>query len=174
VRVIHGHGVPIKAWVDGVELEPKAEQQLRNTAALPFVYKHLAVMPDCHWGMGATVGSVVATERAIIPAAVGVDIGCGMVARQLPGVKLDAVYEARKAIRGAIERSIPHGRTDRGGTKDRGAWSSPPEISRRFWANTELDVGLSASGVTRSSISAPSAQATTSSRSVATKRTGCG
>jgi tRNA-splicing ligase RtcB len=135
--------VPIKAWVDGVELEPKAEQQLRNTAALPFVYKHLAVMPDCHWGMGATVGSVVATERAIIPAAVGVDIGCGMVARQLPGVKLDAVYDARKAIRGAIERSIPHGRTDRGGTKDRGAWSSPPEISRRFWANTELDVGFS-------------------------------
>ena len=138
VKVIAGHGVPIKAWVDGVELEPKAEQQLKNTAALPFVYKHLAVMPDCHWGMGATVGSVVATERAIIPAAVGVDIGCGMIARQLPGVSLDAIYEARKAIRGAIERSVPHGRTDHGGAKDRGAWSSPPAISRLFWTNGDL------------------------------------
>jgi tRNA-splicing ligase RtcB len=160
--------VPIKAWVDGVELEPQAEQQLRNTAALSFVYRHLAVMPDCHWGMGATVGSVVATERAIIPAAVGVDIGCGMVARQLPGVKLEAVYQARKAIRGAIERSVPHGRTDRGGAKDRGAWSTSAS------PGSPRNTRASASGVTRSSISARSAQATTSSRSVATKRTGCG
>jgi tRNA-splicing ligase RtcB len=141
LRVIAGHRVPIKAWVDGVELEPKAEQQLENTAALPFVYKHLAVMPDCHWGMGATVGSVLATERAIIPAAVGVDIGCGMLARRLPGVKLDAVYEARKTIRGAIERAVPHGRTDQGGRSDRGAWSSAPDISRRLWARRKLDVG---------------------------------
>src|SRR5262245_11999690 len=82
---------PIKAWVDGVELEDDAEQQLRNVATLPFIYKHVAVMPDVHWGMGATVGSVIATRGAIVPAAVGVDIGCGMayartglMARDLP------------------------------------------------------------------------------------------
>lgn len=56
--------------------------QLRNVAGLPFVFKHLAVMPDVHWGMGATVGSVIATKSAIVPAAVGVDIGCGMMAVQ--------------------------------------------------------------------------------------------
>lgn len=69
---------PIKAWVRDVELEPEALNQLRQTASLPFIHSHVAVMPDVHAGIGATVGSVVATRGAIIPAAVGVDIGCGM------------------------------------------------------------------------------------------------
>ncbi len=73
-------GVPIKAWTVGVPFEEGAERQLRNLAALPFIHKWVAVMPDVHQGMGATVGSVVATSGAIIPAAVGVDIGCGMMA----------------------------------------------------------------------------------------------
>jgi len=81
MRVLTGkkQAVPVKAWVDGVELDYKAELQLRETAQLPFIHKHLAVMPDAHWGMGSTVGSVIATKGAIIPAAVGVDIGCGVV-----------------------------------------------------------------------------------------------
>src|SRR5438093_3550084 len=69
-------GVPIKAWTKGVTIEAVAEKQLRNVASMPFVYKWVAAMPDVHWGIGATVGSVIPTKGAIIPAAVGVDIGC--------------------------------------------------------------------------------------------------
>src|SRR3954467_8223553 len=76
----HESGKPIKAWTQGVPVEDAARQQLFNLSRLPFVYSHVAVMPDVHWGMGATVGSVIATDGAIIPAAVGVDIGCGMMA----------------------------------------------------------------------------------------------
>ena len=72
--------VPIKAWTRGVPIEDAALKQLKNVASLPFIHKHVAVMPDVHWGMGATVGSVIPTVGAIIPAAVGVDIGCGMMA----------------------------------------------------------------------------------------------
>jgi tRNA-splicing ligase RtcB len=73
---IHQTGnVPIFAWTDGVPVEPAAMQQLRNIASLPFVHDHVAVMPDVHLGKGATVGSVIATRKAIVPAAVGVDIG---------------------------------------------------------------------------------------------------
>src|SRR6201992_2376659 len=72
-------GVPIKAWTRGVAIEDAARKQLENVARLPVVFHHVAVMPDVHFGIGATVGSVVPTERAIIPAAVGVDIGCGMM-----------------------------------------------------------------------------------------------
>jgi len=71
---------PIKAWVDGVEFEAGAMTQVRKVANLPFIHRHVAVMPDVHVGIGATVGSVIATIGAIIPASVGVDIGCGMVA----------------------------------------------------------------------------------------------
>src|SRR5215831_18519219 len=73
-------GVPIKAWTKGVPLEDAARNQLLNVAQLPFIYKWVAAMPDVHWGIGATVGSVIPTRGAIIPAAVGVDIGCGMMA----------------------------------------------------------------------------------------------
>src|SRR5580700_7632252 len=79
-EAIESAGAPIKAWTRGVPIEDAAMAQLRNVAALPFIHSHVAVMPDVHWGMGATVGSVIPTKGAIIPAAVGVDIGCGMVA----------------------------------------------------------------------------------------------
>ena len=75
-----GRAAPIKAWTHGVPVEDQAREQLSNVAALPFIFKHVAVMPDVHWGKGATVGSVIATKGAIVPAAVGVDIGCGMMA----------------------------------------------------------------------------------------------
>src|SRR5512138_3959379 len=77
-ELIETEGVPIKAWTRGVAVEDAARQQLENVARLPVVFHHVAAMPDVHFGIGATVGSVVPTERAIIPAAVGVDIGCGM------------------------------------------------------------------------------------------------
>ncbi len=86
-------------------VEPSALRQIENTASMPFIFKHVAVMPDCHYGKGATVGTVIATKGAIIPAAVGVDIGCGMVAVQTPLTR-DAIPDAA-AIRAAIERDIP-------------------------------------------------------------------
>lgn len=110
----------IKAWIDGVPLEDAAEQQLKNVAAMPFIYKWLAVMPDVHWGMGATVGSVIPTLRAIIPAAVGVDLGCGMNAVKLD-LKAENLPENLSALRAAIERAVPHGRTS-GGPNDKGSW----------------------------------------------------
>ena len=75
-------GALIKAWTKGVQLEDQARKQLLNVAQLPFIFKWVAAMPDVHWGVGATVGSVIPTKGAIIPAAVGVDIGCGMMAVQ--------------------------------------------------------------------------------------------
>lgn len=74
------NGVPIKMWTKGVPVEDEARKQLENAARLPVVFKHVAAMPDVHLGIGATVGSVIPTIKAIIPAAVGVDIGCGMMA----------------------------------------------------------------------------------------------
>lgn len=119
---------PIKAWTDGVPVEDQAAAQLANTARMPFIYKWLAVMPDVHWGMGSTVGSVVPTQKAIIPAAVGVDIGCGMVA-QKTGLHANDLPDSLGPLRSAIEASIPHGRTDNGGRNDKGAWGeTPPDI----------------------------------------------
>ncbi|HWM76175.1 MAG TPA: RtcB family protein, partial [Methylomirabilota bacterium] len=80
-EVIHSEGgVPIKAWTRGVPIEEVAAKQLANVARMPFIHQWVAAMPDVHWGIGATVGSVIPTIGAIIPAAVGVDIGCGMMA----------------------------------------------------------------------------------------------
>ena len=72
-------------WTRGVDVEDDAIEQLDNVAALPFIHKHVTAMPDVHWGMGATIGSVIPTSGAVIPAAVGVDIGCGMSAVRLDG-----------------------------------------------------------------------------------------
>ena len=96
----------IYAWLDPKTIEPQAMEQLHNIAAMPFIFKHLAVMPDCHLGKGATVGSVIATEEAIIPAAVGVDIGCGMIAVKTK-LKAKDLPESIEAIRKGIERLIP-------------------------------------------------------------------
>ncbi len=117
---------PIHAWTDHVPVEPEAMQQLRDVASLPFIHRHVAVMPDVHWGQGATVGSVIATTGAVVPAAVGVDIGCGMIAvrtsaraEQLP----DNLFE----LRSDIEAAVPHGRSHSGGSGDQGAWSDMPD-----------------------------------------------
>src|SRR5262245_25322678 len=125
-------GVPVKAWVRGVPVEEVAKQQLHNVARLPFVGPWVAVMPDVHWGIGATVGSVIPTRGAIVPAAVGVDIGCGMMAVRTSLLAKD-LPDDLKALRTAIERAVPHGRTDDGGRNDRGAWKNPPDPVERAW-----------------------------------------
>jgi tRNA-splicing ligase RtcB (3'-phosphate/5'-hydroxy nucleic acid ligase) len=106
-------GKPIKAWTRGVPLEPEARQQLLNVARLPFIHQQIAVMPDVHWGRGATVGSVIPTKGAIVPAAVGVDIGCGMCAVKTSLTSHD-LPETLKPLRSAIERAVPVGFADYG------------------------------------------------------------
>ena len=113
---------PIKAWIKGVPLEDAAAQQLQNVASLPFIHRHVAVMPDVHWGKGATVGSVIPTKGAIVPAAVGVDIGCGMMAVQT-SLTSHQLPESLAELRSAIEAVVPHGRTSGDVSKDTGSWT---------------------------------------------------
>ena len=113
---------PIKAWVNGVQVEDSARQQLVKLANMPFIHKHIAVMPDVHLGNGATIGSVIATKGAIIPAAVGVDLGCGMMAKRTTLTASD-LPENLLSLRNELERLIPHGRSNNGGAGDVGAWS---------------------------------------------------
>src|SRR6478672_13498749 len=129
-------GVPIKAWTKGVPVEEAAQKQLMNVAQLPFIYKWVAAMPDVHWGIGATVGSVIPTRGAIIPAAVGVDIGCGMMAAKT-SLHANHLPDDLHGIRTAIEKAVPHGRTDNGGKNDRGAWSDAPAHHLDVWATME-------------------------------------
>ncbi len=141
-RVEHSAGqrVPIKMWTRGIdldgqgtEIEPAALQQLRNVASLPFVHRHVAAMPDVHWGMGATVGSVIPTHQAIIPAAVGVDIGCGMMAVET-ALTANDLPDTLRGVRTAIEAAVPHGRTDNGGANDVGGWRGrPPRAVAEAW-----------------------------------------
>src|SRR6266513_24553 len=125
-------GVPVKAWTKGVPLEEQARQQLLNVAQLPFIFKWVAAMPDVHWGIGATVGSVIPTQGAIIPAAVGVDIGCGMMAVETDLNARD-LPDNLKEIRNAIEKAVPHGRTNHGGRGDVGAWREIPARNNEVW-----------------------------------------
>jgi len=125
--------VPIKAWTRGVAIEDAAKKQLGNISQLPIVFHHVAVMPDVHFGIGATVGSVVPTEGAIIPAAVGVDIGCGMMAVETT-LTAAQLPDSLKELRTAIEAAVPHGRTSSGGRGDRGAWHKMPKAVDRAWA----------------------------------------
>lgn len=128
-----GKGI-IKAWTKGVHVDENTMQQAVNIANMPFVHKHMALMPDAHLGKGATVGSVIATKGAIIPAAVGVDIGCGMMAWQL-SLKASDLPDNLHAIRTGIEAAIPHGRTNNGAAGDRGAWGNLPAPHGEVWDN---------------------------------------
>jgi len=127
-----GQGL-VKAWIRGVPLEDAAREQLENVARLPFVHKWVAAMPDVHWGYGATVGSVIPTHRAIVPAAVGVDIGCGMIASRTTLTASD-LPDSLREVRERIERAVPHGFTDKGGKNDRGSWHSLPARVAGGWA----------------------------------------
>ena len=125
-------GAPIKSWTRGVPVDEGSWRQLRNVARLPFVYRHVAAMPDVHLGMGATVGSVIPTQGAIIPAAVGVDIGCGMMAVQT-SLRAEELPDSLSGLRTAIERRVPHGRTNNARENDKGAWDEAPEAVAAAW-----------------------------------------
>jgi tRNA-splicing ligase RtcB len=127
---------PIKLWTRGVPLEDEARKQLQNIAKLPFIHRWIAVMPDVHLGKGATVGSVVPTIGAIVPAAVGVDIGCGMIAARTTLVASD-LPDNLAGVRSAIERAVPHGRTV--GARDKGAWDTPPALAVEGWSQLVAD-----------------------------------
>jgi tRNA-splicing ligase RtcB len=99
---------PIKVWSPIHEVESQALDQLKNTASLPFIFKHVAVMPDVHYGIGATVGSVVATKGAVVPACVGVDIGCGMMAAKMP-FKSNRLPDNLQALFDSISKAVPVG-----------------------------------------------------------------
>jgi tRNA-splicing ligase RtcB len=125
VEVFETAGRPVKAWVAGVEFDAGARRQVENIAALPFVHDHVAVMPDVHVGKGATVGSVIPTIGAIVPAAVGVDIGCGMIAAKLTLRAEDLPTDLRR-VRAAIEKVIPVGK---------GAHRDAPAAAEAAWAD---------------------------------------
>src|SRR5262245_44430859 len=129
-------GVPIKAWIRGVPFEPAARAQLENVARLPFIHGWVAPLPDVHWGIGATVGSVIPTRGAIVPAAVGVDIGCGMMAVATTLTASDLPDDLR-GVRDAIERAVPHGRAGGGGKGEQGSWDSLPNRVGRAWSELE-------------------------------------
>lgn len=122
---------PVKAWVKGVPVEDAARRQLENIARLPFIHSHVAAMPDVHLGRGATVGSVIATKGAIVPAAVGVDIGCGMMAMRT-SLTAAQLPDSLAALRSDIERAVPHG-----GVGVKGGWKDgiPDAVGKRFQAS---------------------------------------
>jgi tRNA-splicing ligase RtcB len=131
-------GFPIKMWTKGVPVDEKSKEQLLKTAQMPFIYKWMAVMPDVHVGIGATIGSVIPTKGAIIPSAVGVDIGCGMMAARTSLTASD-LPDNLHALRTELERLIPHGMTKGRGRRDRGSWDTPTERVDQAWAELVTD-----------------------------------
>ena len=130
------NGKPIKLWTEGVPVESEARAQLMNTAKMPFIFKHLAVMPDVHLGKGSTIGSVIPTVGAIIPAAVGVDIGCGMIAARTSLTAAD-LPDNLHGLRTAIEQAVPHGRSSNRSRRDKGAWDEVPQQADQAWAGLQ-------------------------------------
>lgn len=127
-----GNGKIIKAWKKGVPYEEAAIDQLKKTAQLPFVFHYVASMADAHLGIGATIGTVLPTKGAVVPAAVGVDIGCGMFA--VPTNMTRDQFRGKEAVvRAIIEAAVPCGRTNNGGKGDRGAWGETPELPTKLW-----------------------------------------
>ncbi|MGL4575370.1 MAG: RtcB family protein [Burkholderiaceae bacterium] len=131
-------GVPVKMWTRGVPVEDEARKQLENAAKLPVIFKHIAAMPDVHYGIGATVGSVIPTFKAIIPAAVGVDIGCGMIACKTT-LRAEDLPDNLSALRAEIEKAVPHGMSPKqfrreGSNRDKGSWETPPNEADAAWA----------------------------------------
>lgn len=140
-NIIDEGGSPIFAWTKGVQLENAAREQLAKISRLPIIYKHIAVLPDVHLGIGATVGSVIPTSEAIIPAAVGVDLGCGMMCH-LTSLKASDLPDNLLGIREAIERAVPHGRSSNGvAGQDKGGWnpSSLPGPVKAAWESGLYD-----------------------------------
>ena len=169
--MLPGTRAPVRVWTDPYGIEPQAAQQLRNIGALPWV-EGVAVMPDVHFGKGATVGSVIAMRQAVSPAAVGVDIGCGMSAVRTSLTAADLPDDLAR-LRTAIEAAIPVGFAQRDGAVD------PPEGPRPgavggwddFWRRFDdlRPTGGEAGRPGPAASWAPSAAATTSSRSASSR-----
>lgn len=134
IREVINKGKPVKIWASFID--DKAREQLEDMSKIPFIHKHIAVMPDVHWGVGATIGSVIATKGAIVPAAVGVDLGCGMMAVKT-SLTANCLPDNLFSIRDDIEQAVPHGRTDNGGRNDKGGWASfdTPDKIRMRWGS---------------------------------------
>lgn len=133
-NITTGANVPIKEWTVDVQVEDHARAQLYNAANLPFIHKHIAVMPDVHAGIGCTVGSVIPTKKAVVPAMVGVDIGCGVEAVRTT-LKASALPDSLKEMRSLIEKTIPHGFYPKG--RDEGSWGNPPDEVSIAWMELE-------------------------------------
>ena len=129
-------GVPVRMWTRNVPVDDLALVQLRNVARLAIIHGHVAAMPDCHYGKGATVGSVIPTKSAIIPAAVGVDLGCGMTACQL-SLKAGQLPDSLAPLRSEIERAIPHGLVSTQGRARKGGWEIVPDSVATRWRDLE-------------------------------------
>ena len=130
-EVLHQAGsAPIKAWTRNVPFEEAAKQQLHNIARMPFIHKWVAAMPDVHLGKGATIGSVIPTIGAVIPAAVGVDLGCGMMAAKTT-LKASDLPDSLALMRSAIEQAVPHGMSL--GGRDKGSWGDIPADVLQKW-----------------------------------------
>ncbi|MFT7583501.1 MAG: tRNA-splicing ligase RtcB, partial [Myxococcota bacterium] len=127
-----------KMWTRGVPVEDGARQQLVNVADMPFIHKWIAVMPDVHWGMGATIGSVIPTKSAIIPAAVGVDLGCGMMAVRT-SLSAHDLPDNLLGARSAIEAAVPHGRSIGRRGRDKGSWGDVPDAVAATWKSELAD-----------------------------------
>jgi len=132
VMTVIKKGKPVKVWTD--KIDENATLQLENMSKLPFIHKHIAVMPDVHWGMGATIGSVVPSKGAIVPAAVGVDLGCGMMAVQT-SLSANSLPDNLHQIRCDIEAVVPHGRSDNGGVNDVGRLTDLPPSHLGRWSS---------------------------------------
>lgn len=135
IEVIQGIKAPIKIWA--TDLEETAKQQALNLSSLPFIYKHIAIMADAHAGYGSTVGSVIATQGAIIPSAIGVDIGCGMCAVKLP-FKIDMLHDNAKELRSLIEVAIPVGFSSNKNIHERVADKFNDINAGRTWEDEKL------------------------------------
>lgn len=135
MKVMQGtNGGLVKAWVEGLPpIENSAMDQINNMASLPFIHRHLAIMPDVHAGLGATIGTVIPTVNAIVPAAAGVDLGCGLIA-QRTSLKASDLPDNLAKLRYEIEAAIPHGRTNNGGPGDKGAWKSAPKLQQEIYS----------------------------------------
>jgi tRNA-splicing ligase RtcB len=129
--------VPLKAWIPECGTDEVTISQMRNICSLPFVFKHAALMPDGHLGKGSAIGAVVPTKGAIVPAVTGVDLGCGMMAVQTT-VNANQLPDNLRNIRRAIEKAVPHGRTDNGGKRDKGAWHDIPRRQTGVWRQLEI------------------------------------
>ena len=123
----------VKSWTRGVTFDENAKQQVLNMAGLPFIHSHIAIMPDVHLGKGATIGSVIPTKGAIVPAAVGVDLGCGMMAVKTSLMASD-LPESLINLRHEIEKNVPHGRSaNYQHGRDKGSWNNLPEDVMQAW-----------------------------------------